>query len=153
MTKATTRRNQTLLPRAISIALGALLTVGTGVVAATPAAATGGLTATSTSTVRVPLSTTATLTGLSITGDTTDTLQATISTDLGTLALPTQTGLTLAYNNAWSGATSITVTGLESDLDNALAAATLTTGGSTGVAHIGLTAMVSQPSYNYLSSN
>jgi hypothetical protein len=35
--------------------------------------------------------------------DATDTLQVTVSTDTGTLAMPTQTGLTLAYGNTWSG--------------------------------------------------
>jgi hypothetical protein len=153
VTQAPARRNQALLPRAISLALGALLTAGTGVVAATSAAATGGLTVTPSTTARVSPSTTATLTGLSISGDATDTLQATLSTDLGTLALPTQTGLTLAYNNSWSGTASITVTGLQSDIDNGLAAATLTTSATTGIAHIGLTAMVAQSGYNYLSSN
>ncbi|HEY5025664.1 MAG TPA: fibronectin type III domain-containing protein, partial [Acidimicrobiales bacterium] len=127
--------------------------VAAGLLAPSSAGATPTLTVTPTSTVFVTPSSATTLTGLSISGDTTDQLQTTVSTNLGTLSITTTTGLTLAYNNSWSGTQSITFTGLESAVDTALATTTLTTSATTGTAQVSLTAMVAQSGYNYLASN
>jgi len=115
--------------------------------------ATPALTVSPTTTVFVTPSSSTTLSGLSISGDTTDQLQTTVATNLGTLSITTTTGLTLAYNNSWSGNQSITFTGLESAVDSALATTTLTTASTTGTAQISLTAMVAQSGFNYLASN
>ncbi|MGD0378987.1 MAG: fibronectin type III domain-containing protein [Acidimicrobiales bacterium] len=117
------------------------------------AGATPSLTVSPTSTIFVTPSSSTTLSGLSISGDSTDQLQTTVATNLGTLSISTTTGLTLAYNNSWTGTQSITFTGLESAVNAALATTTLTTSATTGTAQISLTAMVAQSGYNYLASN
>ncbi len=127
--------------------------VAGGLLAPGSAGATPSLAVSPTSTVFVTPSSSTTLSGLSISGDSTDQLQATVATNLGTLSITTTTGLTLAYNNSWSGTQSITFTGLESAVNTALATTTLTTSATTGTAQISLTAMVAQSGYNYLASN
>jgi titin len=120
---------------------------------ATAAGAAGALTVTPTTTVLAPPSSTTSLSGLNVSGDTTDLLQVIVGTSLGTLAISTTTGLTLAYGNSWSGTQSIAFTGLEGPIDTALAGVTLTNTGTTGTAQIALTALVSQAGVNYLPSN
>jgi large repetitive protein len=134
-------------------AASAVCLVGTTLIGTTPALAIPTLTVTPTTTARVSPSSSGVLTGLSISGDTTDTLQATVATDLGTLSISTTTGLTLAYNNSWTGTQSVTFTGLQSAIDTGLATATLVTSATTGTAHVGLTAQISVAGYNYLASN
>jgi hypothetical protein len=120
---------------------------------AVSAQATPTLTVTPTTTTFVPPNSTTALAGLSISGDTADTLQATVSTDIGTLTISTTTNLTLAYNNQWSGHSAITFTGLQSDVDAALASTSVVTGNTTGEAHISLTALVAVSGVDYLPSN
>src|SRR5450631_1637826 len=117
------------------------------------AQATQTLTLTPTTTERVSPSSAGSISGMSISGDTTDTLQATVATDLGTITISTTTGLTLAYNNSWSGTQSVTFTGLQSAINTALGTASLVTSSTTGTAHVSLTAVVSVAGYNYLASN
>ena len=75
-----------------------------------------------------------------------DTLQATVATDLGTLDIQDNTGnLVLAYTNNWAGDASVTFSGSQDDINAALATATLVTDGTTGTAHVSLTASVAQP--------
>ena len=123
------------------------------VVVAPPTSAAGNLTVTSTTTTRVAPNATTTLSGLSVSGDTVNTLQATLATDLGTLSLTTTTGLTLGYNNSWSGTQSITFTGTQAAINTGLASARITTGATTGTAHVALTTMVAQSGYYYLAAN
>ena len=155
---ATTRptRAHSLLPRALSGVLGTALALGSlagGVLTATSAHASTGLAVTPTGTVRVTPGSTGAITGMSISGDTTDTLQATVATDNGTVTItPTGTDA-LAYGNAWSGTTSLTFTGSQADLNTALGSATLTVPAGNGIAHVSLTVMVATPGINYLSSN
>jgi outer membrane protein OmpA-like peptidoglycan-associated protein len=107
-----------------------------------------------TTTTLVSPSSTTTLAGLGVSGDPTDTLQVTVATSVGTLTLSSHANLTLSYNNHWSGDASITFTGLQADINTALAAAQLVSGANAGSsAAISLTAMVSQPSYIYLAPN
>jgi hypothetical protein len=133
------------------VSVGSIL--GSTIVLAPPAYATPTLTVTPTTTVRVSPSSSTTLAGLSISGDTTDTLQATVATDLGTLTISTTTGLTLAYANSWSGTPSVTFTGLQSAINTALATTSLVTTSATGNADVGLTAMIAVSGINYLASN
>ncbi len=143
-----------LLNGRVPIALAVTATSLAGMVLlAGPASATPTLTVSPTTTILATPSSTTSLSGLSISGDTTDTLQATVATSLGTLGISTTTGLTLAYGNSWTGTASITFTGLESAVNTALGTASLTTSSTTGTAQIGLTAMVSQSGFNYLASN
>ena len=134
--------------------LTGVLAVAGCLVAASPAAASPGLTVTPTTTTLVAPNSTQTLAGLSVNGDTSDTLQATLATDHGTLTMPMTGGLTLSYANHWAGDPSITFTGSESDINAALAAAELVAGANAGAtARVSLTALVSQPGYVYLAPN
>lgn len=142
-----------MLPLRRLIVTTAAVVIATAGLSATPAWATPVLTVSGTTITQASSGTAVTLTGLSISGDPNDTLQATLSTDNGSVALPSHAGLTLAYRNNWSGDASITVSGSQADLDSALAAATMT-GATTGSpAHIGLTALVAASGYNYLAPN
>jgi hypothetical protein len=135
------------------VAMLLVISVGGVVAQAGVAQATPTLTLTPTTTVFSFPSTTTPLSGLDVTGDTTDTLQATVATTLGTLSVSSTSGLTLAYGNAWSGTASVTFTGLESAIDTGLASVSLVTTSTTGTAAVSLTAMVEQSGYNYLSAN
>src|SRR3984957_3413420 len=139
--------------RVAAIVCIVMVAVMGGFFAAGSADATPTLTVSPTSTVLVTPNSTTALSSLSVSGDTTDTLQATIATNLGTLSISTTTGLTLGYGNSWSGTQSVTFTGLESAINTALASASLTTSSTTGTAQVGLTAMISQSGYYYLASN
>lgn len=131
----------------------AALAAGAFVVPA-PAVAAAALAVTPTATARVAPNTTQTLSGLSVSGDTTDTLQATIATDVGTLTLPVNNGLELSYNNHWSGDAAITFTGSQANINTALHAAQLVAGNNTGkTAHVSLNALVAQSGYVYLAPN
>jgi titin len=130
-----------------------VISVGGVVAQAGVAQATATLILTPTTTVFSYPSTTTALSGLNVTGDTTDTLQATVATTLGTLSVSSTSGLTLAYGNAWSGTASVTFTGLESAIDTGLASVSLVTTSTTGTAAVSLTAMVEVSGYNYLSVN
>ncbi len=111
------------------------------------------MTVTPTSAVLVAPNSSGALTGLSVSGDAVGQVQATVATTIGTLMISTTTGLTLGYGNSWSGTASVTFSGLQSAVNAGLASTTLVTGGTTGTAVIGLTAMVAQSGYNYLASN
>ena len=117
------------------------------------AGASGTLSVVSATNSRVPLNATTPLTGLSISGDTVNTLQATLATNLGTVSISTTTGLTLGYNNSWSGTNSITFTGSQANINAGLASAAITTSATSGTAKISLTAMVAQADSYYLASN
>ncbi len=136
--------------------IAAILTVaafGTPIIGASPAAAAASLTVSSTTLSWVVPNGTTPLPGLAVDGNPTDVLQATVATDLGTLDIATTSGLTLAYANSWTGTGSITFTGSQSDINAALATVDLTTSGTTGTAHVSLTALVSQSVSYYLASN
>ncbi len=110
---------------------------------------------TSTTTTSVRPNATTTLAGMGLTdSNPADTLQVTISTDVGTLTMPSTSGLTLAFGNHWSGDPSITFTGSPADSDSALAAVQLVSGNNTGkTAKIAITALVSAPGYVYSPAN
>src|ERR1017187_7030788 len=127
--------------------------IGGSLMVGGPASGTSALTLTPTTTAIVTPNSTTTLNGLSVSGDTTDQLQVTVATNLGTVAVPTTTGLTLAYGNSWSGTQSVTFDGLQSAVDTALATVTLSTNSTTGTAQVTLTAMVAQTGYNFLAAN
>ncbi len=95
------------------------------------------------------------LTGLNVSGDTDDTLQVTVATDLGTLALLDPSGVDLAYGNSLTGDTSITFTGLQEHQCRPRQHQVADGGATTGTAHIALTASVADPDPDdsYLSSN
>ena len=133
--------------------VAAVTVLGALTFAVTPVGAVPVLAVTSTTLGWVAPNSTAALPGLAVSGDPTDVLQATVATDLGTLDISTTTGLTLAYANGWTGTDSITFTGSQSDINTALATASLTTGGTTGTAHVSLTAMVAQTVSYFLASN
>jgi hypothetical protein len=136
----------------IAVALAATFTAGSLTVAG-PALASPPLTLTPTTTAMVTPNSTTTLGGLNVSGDTSDQLQVTVATTLGTVAVPTTTGLTLAYGNSWSGTQSVTFDGQQSAVDAALATVTLSTNSTTGTAQVTLTAMVAQAGYNFLAAN
>ena len=139
--------------RPVAAVAAATLVLAAGVaLAPTASAVPPTLTLTPTTTLRVNPSSTTTLGGLAVSGDASDTLQVTVSTDTGTLAMPTQTGLTLAYGNSWSGGASITVTGTQSAINTGLASVQLSSPAS-GTAKISLTAMIAQSGYNFLAPN
>ena len=147
-----------LLPRARrrAVAAAACAAALAGLLAAAPpsGATPPPLSVTAPTTTNVAANTTGPVSGLSVSGDVTDTLQVTIATDVGTLSMGTTSGLTLAYNNHWSGDAAITFTGLESDVDTGLSSAMLSPGNTAGAtAHITITAMVAVPSYVYLAPN
>jgi Fibronectin type III domain len=127
--------------------------VGGGLLTSSPASATSTLTLSPTTNVLVTPNSTVLLNGLSVSGDSTDQLQVTVATNLGTLSIATTTGLTLGYNNSWTGTASVTFNGLESAVDAGLASVSLVSGSTIGTATIGLTAMVAQSGFNYLASN
>jgi invasion protein IalB len=142
------------LGRRILIAVAVVgASIGGGLFASSTAGATPTLTLTPTTNVFVTPNSTVLLNGLSVSGDTTDQLQVTVATTLGTLSISTTTGLTLGYNNSWTGSSSVTFNGLQSAVDTGLASVSLVSGSTTGTATIGLTAMVAQSGYNYLASN
>ena len=156
MTAVRTTSASSPFPRALAGLLGAALTVGTlagGVVTATSAQASAGLSVTPPSTERITPGTTGAITGMTISGDTVDTLQATVATDAGTITITPSGTDALAYNNAWTGTNSLTFTGTQADINTALATATLTVPAGNGTAHVSLTAMVATPGINYLSTN
>jgi len=133
--------------------LAAVTALATLMLVAPPAGAVPLLAVTSTTLSRVAPNSTAALPGLSVSGDPTDILQATIATDLGTLDISTTTGLILAFANSWTGNGSITFTGSQSDINAALASASISTGATTGTAHVSLTALVAQTVSYFLASN
>jgi hypothetical protein len=111
------------------------------------------LTVSPTTTMLVAPSSSVTLSGLSVSGDTADQEQVTVATTLGTLSVATLTNVTLAYGDSWTGTQSVTFTGLQSSVNAVLASVSLVTTATTGTAQISLTAMVAQSGYNYLASN
>jgi outer membrane protein OmpA-like peptidoglycan-associated protein len=107
-----------------------------------------------TSTVHVTPNSSTVLTGLSISSDSTENLQATVATDNGTLSMSTTGGLTLSYGNNWSGDQTITYTGSKTDINAGLASVSLISGSNIGsTAKISLTALVAPSGYAYLSYN
>ncbi|MGH9018947.1 MAG: fibronectin type III domain-containing protein, partial [Acidimicrobiales bacterium] len=136
----------------MTLLLGAALLTGVGLASPT-ASASPTLTVSPTTSLLAPPNATTALTGLAVSGDTTDTLQATVATTLGTVSISLTTNLTLAFGNSWSGTASITFTGRQADIDAALDSAALTTGGTTATADISLTALVAQPGFDYLAAN
>ncbi|WP_375488999.1 OmpA family protein [uncultured Jatrophihabitans sp.] len=78
----------------------------------------------------------------------------TIATTVGTLSLTNTAGLTLSYDNHWSGDPSITFSGSQADLDAGLATAELSPGDSGGSsANVSITAMVADTDHVYLAPN
>lgn len=111
------------------------------------------LVATSTTTTRVVPNATTALDGLSIGGSDGAATRVTLSTDVGTLSISTTTNLTLAFANAWSGTGSITFSGLEADINNALATASITTPAGDTTASVSLTAAPDESGFFYESSD
>ncbi|MDQ1725610.1 MAG: trimeric autotransporter adhesin, partial [Frankiaceae bacterium] len=156
MTGTMTWRAHTRLSPLARTALSLVLIAASlawGAVDATAAHATPTLTVTPSSTVRVPPTGSTALSGLAVSGDAVDNLTVTVATDFGTLGVATTTNLTLGYNNSWTGTQAVTFSGLQSDINTGLASVTLTTTGTTGTAHVSLTAFVSQAGLYYLASN
>jgi hypothetical protein len=122
------------------------------VVPAPPAAAAPELSATPTTTARVGPGSTTTLDGLSVSNGS-GTLQATLSTTDGELSFPTTTGLTLGYNNLWTGRSSVTFTGSQADINAALAAVQLVAPNTTTTARVELTVLENDGDYFYLPSS
>jgi hypothetical protein len=121
-----------------------------------PAHATTTLTVTPATTHLVTPNSTTALTGMTISGDTTDNEQATITTDLAgtSISITSHSNVALAYGySGWTGLQSITFTGLQSDINNALASAELVSGSTTGTAHVSLTATLTQVGYDFLGPN
>ncbi len=111
------------------------------------------LTATSTSTTRVAPGATTALDGLSVGGtDGLDT-RTTLATDVGTLTITTTSNLTLEFANAWSGTSSITFSGLEADINAALASASITTPAGDTTASVSVTAAPDDDGFFYESSD
>lgn len=113
------------------------------------------LTATSTTTTAVAPNATTPLGGVSVGGLTADdTIQVTVSTDRGSLAVGTTSGLVLGYGNNWSGDPSIAFSGSRTDVNAGLATLALSTGNDTGsTAHISITALPSAPGMIYSPTN
>jgi outer membrane protein OmpA-like peptidoglycan-associated protein len=126
-----------------------------GLVAAPTAMATV-LTATST-TVTGPInaSGTTSIPGVSVNGaGNTDIVNVTISTTVGSLTLPTTSGLTAANAYTFAGPI-VSFTGLQSDVNTDLASLTLTTSGASisTPATVSVSAYVDQPGFIYSPSN
>ncbi|HZC53312.1 MAG TPA: fibronectin type III domain-containing protein, partial [Mycobacterium sp.] len=148
---ARTRRMRRLSASALAVA--ALVA---GMFGFTPTAgATVALSVTATSVTLAAPNSTVGLPGLNVTGaQPTDQLQVTVATSVGTLSITTISGLTLSYNNHWTGDASITFTGAQADIDAALASVSLVSGNNAGqTASISLTAMIAQSGYVYLAPN
>ena len=124
------------------LALVATVLPFTALTGSSPVVAAGVPVPTSTTTARVAPSTTATLAGLSVSGNATDQLSVTLATDIGTVGLPSLTNLSLAPGNSAIGTSAVTFSGLEVDINAALASAELTVPGALGTANVSLTAMV-----------
>ncbi|HVU92988.1 MAG TPA: fibronectin type III domain-containing protein, partial [Jatrophihabitans sp.] len=133
--------------------LAELATVaGVGTALAPAAGATAAVTATPTATASAAPNATTALAGLSVTGS--GTLQVTLSTDVGTLSLPSNTAAVLAYNNHWTGDQAVTFSGAQSDVDAVLGAAKLVEGAAAGqTAHVTLSAMIQAPNLVYSAPN
>ena len=141
--------------RTCSATVALVLAALTLLVTAPGASAAPGLAVTSTSTTVALTGARTPLTGVGVTGldDTTD-IQVTVSTDRGTLAITTTTGLTLAFGNSWSGGSAITFTGLQPDLNAGLASLVLSPGTTSGVvATVDVAAQISTPGYVYAAPN
>jgi outer membrane protein OmpA-like peptidoglycan-associated protein len=152
LTPARPRVRQRLVRRTAVLAAAAL---GSTVLGVSAAHAVPSLAVTSTSTTSVRPHTTTALEGLSVTdSNSADVLQVTVSTDVGTLTMPTTSGLTLAYGNDWSGDAAITFTGSPANADAGLGAVELVSGDNGGTtAHIAVNALVSEPGYVYSPAN
>ena len=114
------------------------------------------LTATSTVTTKAAPGASTALEGLSVTdSNAEDILQVTVSTDVGTLSMAADPdGLTLAFGNNWAGDSSITFSGLPSDINSALGSVELQAGDHAGeTAQVSIAALVSQPGYVYSPAN
>lgn len=138
------------------IVLGALVAGVLAMTALAPVAeATPNINTTSTTTTSVLPSSTTALAGLSVTDQaTSQDLEVTVSTDVGTLTISTTTNLTLAFGNSWSGNSSISFSGTVADVDNGLATTTLTTGNDEGsTAHVAITVLPSAPGFVYSPTN
>ena len=141
--------------RLTSAVLAAALTTGTLVGGlATAARADSAIAVTSTDLTSLTAFSSAPLTGLSVTDSVDETLQVTLATSIGTLDLQDGSAtLALAYNNNWSGKSSVTFSGTVSDINNELATAQLVTGGAVGVAHVSLTATHVHADQNFFAPN
>ncbi len=129
--------------------------VSGGLVLAPAASAVPSLSVTGTSVTTVGSNTTTTLAGYAFANaQSGDTLQVTIATDVGSLTLPTTTGLTLAYGyTAYSGAT-ISFTGNQVDINTDLASLQLVSGANSGkTAHITVNAFTQQQNLTYSAPN
>ena len=141
--------------RAAPATIVAAAMVSTGLALAPAASAVPSLSATGTSVTTVSSSTTTTLAGYSFSNaQSGDTLQVTISTDVGTLNLPTTTGLTLAFGyTTYSGAT-ISFTGNQANLNADLPSLQLLSGPNQGkTAHITMNAFTQQQNLTYSAPN
>jgi len=76
-----------------------------------------------------------------------------LSTTRGTLAMPHTRGLTLGYGNHWSGDASISFTGVEADIDTALASLQLVGDGTVGAATVSMAALPEDTGYVYAAPN
>lgn len=118
------------------------------------AAATASVTPTSTTSASSVSGDATTLVGMGVDDpDPSKRITVELSTTRGTLTVPTTTGLTLSYGNHWSGDTSVSFTGIEADIDDALATLQLVGDGSIGPSTVSLLTLDEDPGYVYAAPN
>jgi hypothetical protein len=141
---------------AVSSAAVLATVLGSAVALAGPAAADPpALSVSDISVSQVAQDTTTTIPGLAFSGaGDSNVLQVTVSTDVGTLNLPTQTGLTLAFGySSWSGAT-LSFSGTQADVNTALADLQMLSGDNGGTtAHVSANAFLQQDNLVYSAPN
>lgn len=126
------------------------------VVSSAPAAAapTSGVTPPTTTQASSHSGTATTLSGMTVADpNSAQELQVEVSTTLGTLTLPTTSGLSLGFGNSWSGQPSVSFSGVASDVNAALAAARLVGTGTPGSATVSITSMHKSNGYVYSAPN
>jgi outer membrane protein OmpA-like peptidoglycan-associated protein len=91
------------------------------------------------------------LTGVSVSGysNPNEKLLVSVSTTLGSLSLPSHSGLTLSYGYTYSGA-ELSFVGNQANVQTALATLTLTGNGTTGTAKVSMQVTTEEPGISYL---
>ncbi len=136
------RRLTRLLAGLSTAAVGLSLLVSS----ASPAAAATSVTGTTTTSAATNATTA--IPGMSLSG-TSGTSLVTLSTDLGQVSLPTNSGLSLAYGySSWTG-TQLSFTGAETDINAALDDAEFAPGATPGTAHINLSVAPQEAGLSY----
>jgi hypothetical protein len=141
-----------------AIVIGAALAVtgvGSSVVGAVPAAPGPSMTLHATTVTAAAANATTVLDGYALSGAPTQTLEVTVSTDVGTLSMTETENLTLAFGySSFTATPTISFTGLEPAVNAGLASLALAPGTKTGVtAHVGLDAYVAEAGLSYSPSN